>query len=123
MAIREYEVLVSAIMVRTGPGKGQVRRILRGGTLIGDHQDSRIRAFRAAKAIGQPKQGARSNAQTVTRAFHGIDDPVAAMLSDALPVPAAVSQDPLDLIENEDVFAQVNSDVVEKSKAKATAFE
>lgn len=108
MTVREYEVLVSAIMVRTGPGKNEVRRILKGGKLIGDHQNSQIRAFRAAKAIGRPGSSTPSTIATVARAFHGIDDPIAPQLDGVLPVPAAVSADPFEDLENEDSFAPLN---------------
>jgi len=114
MAVREYEVLVSAVMVRTGPGKNQVRRILKGGIVKGDHQNSQIRALKAAKAIGKPGT-VPSNAMTVARAFHGFDDPVAALLDEALPTPAAVSADPFADLENEDMFTKVNPQVAAAS--------
>lgn len=117
MAIRDYEVLVSAVMVRTGPGKNQVRRILRGGTVRGDHQNSTIRSLKAAGAIGRPGSPQNRVAQ-VTRAFHGFDDPVAELIGDVLPVPAPVSADPYEDMEDEDSFTHVDPKF-----AQATAAE
>lgn len=87
---RSYEVLVGAVVIRTGRGRNEVVRVTRGKRINGKPSDERIKSLVRTGAIGKPGSTSSTVRHVVTK-LGAADDPVAPPVQDVQPVPAPSS--------------------------------
>ena len=87
--LRDYVVTTTAITLRTGPGRNDVRRFRRKAKLRLDADSPATQTLVQSKCIAELAEGAKIKAATamaVTRALGADDDPAAPPIQSVLPV-------------------------------------